>query len=291
MKGFKKIIREEFLVVLKENDEALYDSLNSYWNGFEKIKKEIVNDFLYDNNEDFTKEINWRVIPYSPVKRIWEDFMRTGEIRNVKGLESIERIAIRNTLLIDVITNFSGHVDAKESDDYLEESIKEFVEEQIRCYYQKPDDLDQLEMDFETGGHRKKVSQQPCTVMPFVKEFIEDNHNPDNVDSKNLENLLYDEILNNKFFDNYIAGGYITDYGLKPLRELVVQLYRENDPKKKLMLIDRVLNVTHQTSDLAAWFIQGGTNSLDDLSGYYDEDGDSTISGKYNMSDYYANNQ
>jgi len=286
----RKIIREEVIAFIKENDEPIADSLNSYWNGFEKIKKEIVEDFLYENNDDFSKEINWRVIPYSPLKRIWEDFMRTGDVRNVRGLESIERIAIRNTLLIDVITNFSGHVDMRESDNYLEESIEEFVQEQIRCYYQKPDDPDQLEMDFETGGHKRKIPQQPCTVMPFVKEFIEDNYNSNNADPKNLENLLYDEILNNKFFDNYIAGGYITDYGLKPLRALAIELYRENNPKKKLVLLDRLLNVTHQTSDLAAWFIQGGTNSLDDLSGYYDEDGDSTISGKYNMSNYYVEN-
>jgi hypothetical protein len=103
----------------------------------------------------------------------------------------------------------------------------------------------------------------------------------------NLEGVVYDKVME-KFFDNYIAGGYITDYGLKPLRVLAIELYRENDPKKKLMLIDRILNVTHQTSDLAAWFIQGGSNSLNDLSGYYDDDGDSIISGKYNMSNYYA---
>jgi len=282
MKSIPKIINEEILSFLKENDEALY----SYWDGFEKIKKEIVEDFLYQNNDEFTKEINWRVIPYAPLKRIWEDFMKTGEVRNVKGLESIERIAIRNTLLIDVITNFSGHVDARESDDYLEESIKEFVEEQIRCYYQKPDDLDQLEMDFETGGHRKKTAQYPCTVQPFIKEFIEDNYNPDNMDPEDLEGMLYDKILNDKFFDHYIAEGYITDYGLRPLRVLATELYGEQDPKKKLMLIDKILNVVHQTSDLAAWFIQGGTNSLDDLSGYYDDEGNSVISGKYNMSSY-----
>jgi len=278
----RRIIKEEILSFLKENDDALY----SYWDGFEKIKKEIVEDFLYENNDDFSKEISWRVIPYSPLKRIWEDFVKTGEVRNVRGLERIERIAIRNTLLIDVITNFSGHVDMRQSDDYLEESVKEFVEEQIRCYFQKPDDLDQLEMDFETGGYKKKTPQfQPCTVIPFIKEFIEDNYDTDNVDIEKLQGGLYDKVME-KFFDNYIAEGYITDYGLKPLRTLATELYRENDPKKKLVLIDKILNVTHQTSDLAAWFIQGGTNSLDDLSGYYDDEGESTISGKYNMSSY-----
>ena len=281
MKSVRSIIREEVMSYIKENDEALY----SYWGGFEKLKQELVNDFLYQNDENFSKEISWRVIPYAPLKRIWEDFVRTNNVRNIKGLESIERIAIRNTILIDIITNFSGHVDANESDDYLEESIREFVKEQIRCYYQKPDDLDQLEMDFETGGHQRKTPQQPCTVLPFVSEFIEDNYNPDNMDIEDLEGMLYDKVLE-KFYDNYIAKGYITDYGLKPLRALATELYAENNPMKKLVLIDKILNVVHQTSDLAEWFIQGGSASLNDLSGYYDEEGESIISGKYNMSDY-----
>jgi hypothetical protein len=284
MKSVRKIIREEIRKFVREsyeNEEALY----SYWNGFDRLKQELVNDFLYQNDENFSKEISWRVIPYAPLKRIWEDFVRTNNVRNIKGLETIERIAIRNTILIDIITNFSGHVDYEESDDYLEESLREFAKEQVECYYQKPDDLDQLEMDFETGGHRRKTPQQPCTVLPFISELIEDNYNPDNMDVEDLQGMIYDKVME-KFYHNYLANGYLTDYGLKPLRTLATELYAEQNPEKKLVLIDKILNVVHQTSDLAAWFIQGGSSSLNDLSGYHDEEGESIISGKYKMSDY-----
>ena len=48
-----------------------------------------------------------------------------------------------------------------------------------------------------------------------------------------------------------------------------------------------MLNVAHQRSDLASWFVQGGSQALSQLSGYGDpESGESVISGKYNMSDY-----
>ena len=41
----------------------------------------------------------------------------------------------------------------------------------------------------------------------------------------------------------------------------------ENDYEKKLLLIDSILNIVHQRSDLATWFVQGGRESLTQLSG------------------------
>ena len=72
------------------------------------------------------------------------------------------------------------------------------------------------------------------------------------------------------------------------------KLYEEDAPENKLVLIDKILNVVHQRSDMASWFVQGGSAALSDLSGYEipdEEDGGyttkSAISGRYNMSDYY----
>ena len=62
------------------------------------------------------------------------------------------------------------------------------------------------------------------------------------------------------------TGGWrISDYGLDPLVKLAIQLIVEDDSDKKLVLIDRMLNVTHQRSDLASWFVEGGTATLDRL--------------------------
>ena len=289
MKSVHKIIAEEVRAFVMENNEADYE----YYSAFDRIKKEAVEDFLYKNNDTMSKEVAWRVVPFSRLKKVWEDFMKLGEVRDVKSLEYIERIIIRNVLLIDVFTNFSGHVDARESDDYLDETLKEFTEDQIRCYFRKPDDPNQLQMDFETGRSKKPVSQQPCELNTYVKNFIEEQYNPDNMDVEDLEGMLLDNIKE-RFYWDYLAKGYITDYGLKPLRSLAIQLYGEQDPKEKLITIDKILNVVHQTSDLAAWFIQGGASALSDLSGYNvpEDESDpysndvSKISGKYNMSDY-----
>ena len=289
MKSVHKIIREEVRGFVMENNEAD----NEYYSAFDRVKKEVVHDFLYNNNDTMSKEVAWRVVSFSRLKKVWEDFMRYNEVRNVKSLDYIERIIIRNVLLIDVFTNFSGHVDTREYDDYLEETIKEFVQQQLECYFRKPVDTNQYEMDFETGGSKQPQPQSPCQLNPYVKNFIEENYNPDNMDVEDIEGMVYDAVTE-RFMWDYLAEGYITDYGLKPLRTLAIQLYGEQDPKEKLVTIDKILNVVHQTSDLAAWFIQGGASALSDLSGYnvprdetdpYSDDV-SAISGKYNMSDY-----
>ncbi len=61
-------------------------------------------------------------------------------------------------------------------------------------------------------------------------------------------------------------GAYrLSDYGLFRIAPLVEQLVSATTPEQKLTLIDMVLNVVHQRSDLAAMFVEGGTSTLSDL--------------------------
>lgn len=60
----------------------------------------------------------------------------------------------------------------------------------------------------------------------------------------------------------------ISDYAIKPLHTLLEKLKQENDYRQKLVIIDCILNVSHQRSDLAAWFVEGGSRSLSLLSAY-----------------------
>lgn len=291
MKGLKKIIREEFLVVLKENDEAAH----SYWDAFDKIKEELVQDFLYDNNENFTKELQWSHVQFPRLKKIWEDYMKLGYVRDVKSLEMIERIMIRNTLLIDVLTNFSGHVDVREGDKYLEEQLIEYVEEQITCFHnqQNPVDTNQYQMDFENPDNNKTASPHaPCDVNPYINIVISEQVE-DGKALTDVKDVLFDDLMD-KFLSNYFAQGELSDYGLRPLQNLATELYGENDPNEKVVIIDKMLNVVHQRSDLASWFIQGGIDTLSALSGYEvpDEesggyDTKSAISGRYKMGSYH----
>jgi len=72
------------------------------------------------------------------------------------------------------------------------------------------------------------------------------------------------------------------------------ELTQTTEAEQKIPIIDKMLNVVHQRSDIAAWFVEGGSQALSQLSGYsVPEDKDdpysdevSAISGKYNMSNY-----
>lgn len=60
-------------------------------------------------------------------------------------------------------------------------------------------------------------------------------------------------------------GWRISDYGLAPLTKLAAELLDNPSDDDVIPLVDRMLQVTHQRSDLASWFVQGGTATLNRL--------------------------
>ena len=59
----------------------------------------------------------------------------------------------------------------------------------------------------------------------------------------------------------------MSDYGLEPLNKKLSELRKIGIPEKKLKKIDEILNVVHQRSDIAGWFVEGGSAALSKLSG------------------------
>ena len=54
----------------------------------------------------------------------------------------------------------------------------------------------------------------------------------------------------------------ISDYGLPDLVNLAALVTDAANPSDKLVILDRMLNVAHQRSDLASWFVEGGRRTL-----------------------------
>jgi len=300
MKSIHKIINEELISFLCENDEKMYELFEAEDN----IKQEIFDDFRYKNNQDFTKNITWQVVPYTRLKKIWEDYIKMGIIRDVKGLDAIERIIIRNSLRINIITALAGHTQWGDKE-AIENNIGYWVNEQLNCILpQEPVDTNQLEIPYDNpkADHKQKepVEIEPCDtqIHSFAQKVINDEFNPDNMDREDARGMLNDA-MQEKFFEYYLTDPksghlYITDYGLTPIMTQASKLYIEDNPIQKVILIDSILNIAHQRSDLASWFVQGGSRALSDLSGYEipDEeaggyDTKSAISGRYKMSDYH----
>lgn len=129
--------------------------------------------------------------------------MRTGVVRDTRGLEMIEEIIQDNILKLYVNTELVGHTPYDPEEDFQEYNYTEQDVEDFSDYIDKFSDY--AFSDF--GGSRL---------------------------------------------------GLIT---------LLIQLRKAKTPEEKVVIIDQILNVVHQRSDLAAWFIEGGSRALSQLSG------------------------
>jgi hypothetical protein len=218
-------------------------------------------EFLYENNQDFTKPVKWYYLNPNLIKSIWEYYIKFKEVRNIKGLELIERIMIINTLKISIISELEGK-SRNSPDEYFDENFDALIQEFI-----------------ETG----KTHDNNLTN--YFRSIIDEEGDAETNASAIKENLEH------KFW-YYFDDGHSSDYGTKPLETLLVQLMKNKTYEEKLITIDKMLNVVHHTSDLAANFVRGGSYALSDISGYSvpDENGwgdsQSAISGKYKLSDY-----
>ena len=63
-------------------------------------------------------------------------------------------------------------------------------------------------------------------------------------------------------------GAYlVSDYGLGPLSRLGEELIDKHTPEDIIVVISKILDVTHPRSDLAELFIEGGSKSLEYIQG------------------------
>jgi len=279
MAFLKRLIKEEFVKLLKEINYNHDEEIDyAQFNREDELKQSLFDDFLWHNTPDFTKHVPWSVIPFPRLKKVWEDYMTYGSVRDTKGLEIIEELIIDNTSKVSIFTNLAGHTQWGDQE-ALDDNIGHWVDEQLNCLLpQKKEDRSQLEIPYDNpkSGYKQKEpapEPEPCevTIHPFAQQFFNNNFEEEMTREKLYDLLLYE--MTGKFFDYYQndpegkMGGFVSDYGLKPLEDLLVELLHAGSPEEKLLIIDRMLNVVHQRSDIADWFVEGGSHALQQLSG------------------------
>lgn len=62
------------------------------------------------------------------------------------------------------------------------------------------------------------------------------------------------------------TGWRISDYGIKHLIRYAAMLAEHPTDEEKLQICDAILNVVHPRSDLASWFVEGGSSTMDAIS-------------------------
>lgn len=73
------------------------------------------------------------------------------------------------------------------------------------------------------------------------------------------------------FFDDDRGQLRISDYAADQLSSAALRLQEAKSAEEKLQIIDHILNIVHQRSDIASWFVQGGSATLGQLSGTMDK--------------------
>jgi hypothetical protein len=91
--------------------------------------------------------------------------------------------------------------------------------------------------------------------------------------TKSKEEVLQDHMEDPEEMEAFVEwatdtdhGWRISDYGFPRLTELAFRLNDAYDAEEKLLVCDAILNVVHQRSDMASWFVEGGTRTLDAIS-------------------------
>jgi hypothetical protein len=195
-----KIIKEEVIKFLHESDEDIDWDL---YERFDDIKRDILYGFLNDRKRKI-KQQPWQLVPFPRLKKIWEDYMRTGIVRDTAGLEMIEDIIQRNIIKLYVNSELSGRVNGSNPDE-----------------------------DFEDAGFTEQDKEDFWWYIDKISDYAFDD------------------------FNGHRLG----------LTTLLGHLRKARTPEEKVPIIDQILNVVHQTSDLASYFVEGGSSALSQLSG------------------------
>lgn len=251
-----KIIIEEInnhYINESEFDHSLYEYRDD-------LETEIMSDFMYHNNENFTKEISWRVAPANRIKKIWEDYIRYGHVRDEKGIDMIEKIFTKNILKMDILGELTGRsqVDPEEVfNDYFKYSIDRYLNNELVNAEMNIKKLfdEYLNVEYFQNGYK---------LTDFTDNVTDEN---EQININVIKDEL-DELLKEKFYHEYTGKGYTSDYGLEPLMKNLYELRKVNSYEEKLQYLDRIMNVVHYTSDLAKWFVDGGNDALSNISGY-----------------------
>lgn len=80
----------------------------------------------------------------------------------------------------------------------------------------------------------------------------------------NAMNILYTQFNIEEYTPKFSNGHeLISDYGMEPLLKLALVLVKQDNPNEIIVTINKMLDISHQRSDLSELFIEGGGGALE----------------------------
>ena len=238
----KKLIKEIFrkkiieLKLIKENIESVDDFLEFY--------NEEVRDILYMIKNG--KQVRFNLIPKDQYHYALKEFMQYGSFMRFpdKYIFEWKELILVNICKLRALNEIGGHGEAFPFDEFY----------------------DVFDYNEETGDSESGEFSQWCKV----KAGEDDDDDDDYTRRYNFTaaNQFLSEVYNIDDVLPLFSNGtnLVSDYGIQPLEKLAVEIIKQSDPNQIIVTINKILDVTHQRSDLAELFIEGGSKSLDYIS-------------------------
>ena len=236
------LTKNQFIKLINEqvNDSDDLHSLNSdmYFFVFESIKNK--------------KKIKFKLLNPIQYKRALMEFIKYGELIRfpTKIIEKWKQDIIYNSILLSVLTDILGHSEYFPFD-YFNDTFnlgERFEKQQYNLFTVEADPII-LKGDYDTWREQR----------------YEETKNRKYVigDSFSVAIEYLDEVLDMDEYIPFFSNGQpvLSDYGIEPIFKLIRVLINENDPSQILVLINKILDVAHQRSDLPEIFIEGGSKS------------------------------
>jgi len=242
----KIIITENQFVSLIEQTTQLY----SFFSLLDRTVREVFEDIKSGNKIKFYK------IKPMQYKQALMEFMKYKEFFRfpVKYIYKWKDMMLENVALLDALTSIHGHTQYFPEDEFYDifDNSESYISKQYNMF---TNDLSEVTPQGEYTTWAKTMYAETGNK-DYLKsswnefyEFLDEVYKIDNVVP---------------FFNN--GQPVLTDYGLQPLLDLSEILITQDDPGEIIITINKMLDISHQRSDLAELFIEGGSKSLDFIS-------------------------
>jgi hypothetical protein len=135
--------------------------------------------------------------------------------------------------------------------------------------------LQRIWRDYSTTGIVRNVKGLEAIVALFINNIVRLSINTDIAGHSTSDpaDMLEPRGIDGDDIDKFVdwavdigTGWRISDYGFPRLSRLAALMHEADSPEDMLIYADMVLNTVHQRSNLASWFVQGGIQTLSDLS-------------------------
>ncbi len=173
------------------------------------------------------------LIKPSMYKQALSEFVKYGKLNRFpdKYVYKWMGIIMKNTAILRATTEIAGHSEYLPFDDFYD-------------YFFNDEGLDENGMSWED----------------FLSE-----HDLDESDKYEGMTEYLDEV---GFYDNLVlpdGSDAWSDFGIEPIEKLISEYNDDLSPERVLVLINKILDITHYRGDLSSIFIDGGAKSLNNI--------------------------